>query len=72
MSNKHTKNDEPQTWTNVRGIAAHTGLSVDFFNKDRCTQLIGIPFTRVGKRILYHIPTVDAFLKGLTPPTSTT
>lgn len=51
-----------RNWVNVRGIAAHTGLSVDFFNKDRCTKLIGVPFVKLGRAVLYDVGAVDEFL----------
>lgn len=49
-------------WANVRDTAAHTGLSVDLLNKDRCTKLLGIPYVKLGKRILYDLNEVDGFL----------
>lgn len=59
MQDQHWNPD----WTNTTGIAKHTGLSVAFFNKDRHTRLLGVPFVKLGKMVLYNIPIVDAFLK---------
>ena len=51
-------------WTNTRGISQHTGLSPDWYNKDRLTRLVGVPFVKIGKRVLYNIEEVDAFLNA--------
>ena len=53
-------------WVNVRGISAHTGLSEDWFNRDRVTALVGVPYVRVSRRILYDVDAVDEFLSALT------
>jgi hypothetical protein len=51
-------------WANVHETAKHIGLSVDSLNRDRCTKLIGIPYTKIGKRVLYDLNEVDAFLSA--------
>lgn len=58
------KND----WTDTPGISAHFGgkLSPTFFEHDRVSRRLGIPFLKAGRRVLYHIPTVDAFFSALT------
>jgi hypothetical protein len=62
LNTHHPSQDSGTDWTDVKGIAAHTGLSVDFFNRDRCTRLIGIPYVKIGKRVLYSKKAVDADL----------
>lgn len=42
--------------------AAYLRVSVDLLNKDRMTKLHGIPFLRIGRRILYDRVSLDAWL----------
>lgn len=46
--------------------AAYIGISTSVLNKDRVTQLIGIPFKRVGRTILYDKMELDTWLERQT------
>lgn len=45
----------------VRDAAAFLGVSKSFLDKARCTGS-GPAFTRVGRRIKYRLPTLEAYL----------
>lgn len=49
-------------WLSTRGAAAYLNCSKNFLDKDRLTRLHGIPFTTLGRKILYDIADLDAFL----------
>lgn len=42
------------------------GLSKSFLEKDRVTKLHGIPFAKVGRRVLYDPAAVESWLKAHT------
>lgn len=46
----------------TKQAAAYLNCSKNFLDKDRLTRLHGIPFARLGKKILYDISDLDAFL----------
>lgn len=48
----------------TKEAATYIGISASVLNKDRVTKLIGIPFTRVGRTILYDREVLDAWLKA--------
>ena len=58
--------DSKKIWVNVRGISAHTGMSEDWFNRDRVTGLCGVPYSRIGRKILYNIELVNEFFLART------
>jgi hypothetical protein len=60
------KTDAYSNWTDTRGIAEYTGLSTYFFEKDRCAKCFGVPYIKIGKRVLYSKRDVDTFLKSRT------
>ncbi len=49
-------------WLNVQKAAAYLDCSVSFLNQDRMTGLVKIPFSRLGRKILYSTDDLDAFL----------
>lgn len=53
-----------ERWKNVRTAASYLGCSKSTLDRDRCTGLLGIPFTRLGKKILYDTADLDAFLES--------
>ncbi len=55
---------EPKRYLRAKEAASYLGISVSVLNKDRGTQLIGIPFTRIGRTILYDKEVLDSWLEG--------
>ncbi|WP_300708610.1 helix-turn-helix domain-containing protein [uncultured Desulfovibrio sp.] len=51
-----------QRWLSTREAAQYLGLSPSTLNNDRTTRLIGLPFSRMGRRILYDRLALDDFL----------
>jgi predicted DNA-binding transcriptional regulator AlpA len=51
----------PNEYVNVKGLAAITGISASTWNKRRLTGDTP-PFTKVGKSVRYHVPTVKEWL----------
>lgn len=54
---------EPKRYLRTKEAASDLGISVSVLNKDRGTRLIGIPFTRIGRTILYDKKELDSWLK---------
>lgn len=52
----------PKRYMSVKEAAKYIGLSEDFLNKDRSTKLHGVPFLRLGRRVLYDRVVLDAWL----------
>lgn len=50
-------------WLNVDKAAAYLSCSRNFLDKDRIQKLHGIPFSRLGRKILYDREELDKFLK---------
>lgn len=51
-------------WKDVSSAAAYLGCSKSSLDKDRISGLLGIPFTRLGKRILYDTADLDTYLES--------
>jgi predicted DNA-binding transcriptional regulator AlpA len=51
----------PNEYVNVRALAEITGISVSTWNKRRLTGDTP-PFTKVGRSVRYHVPTVKQWL----------
>lgn len=49
-------------WMNTKDAAAYLNISPSTLNNDRVTRLLGLPFSRVGRRILYDRRELDAYL----------
>ena len=49
-------------WLSTKDAAAYLGVAVSTLNNDRCSRLLGLPFSRVGRRILYDRRELDAYL----------
>lgn len=49
----------------VEEAAQYLRVSTDFLNKARSTKNPNIPFTRIGRRILYDRHALDTFLESL-------
>lgn len=54
----------PHRWLSVEEAARYLGCSRNFLDKDRVTQLHGIPFTRLGRHIRYDRLKLDSFLEA--------
>jgi predicted DNA-binding transcriptional regulator AlpA len=51
----------PNEYVTVKGLAAITGISASTWNKRRLTGDTP-PFTKVGKSVRYHVPTIREWL----------
>jgi hypothetical protein len=51
----------PNEYVDVNGLAAITGISASPWNKRRLTGDTP-PYTKVGKSVRYHVPTVREWL----------
>lgn len=49
-------------WMNTKEAAAYLNISPSTLNNDRVTRLLGLPFSRVGRRVLYDRRELDAYL----------
>lgn len=49
-------------WLSTKDAAAYLNISPSTLNNDRVTRLLGLPFSRVGRRILYDRRELDAYL----------
>lgn len=49
-------------WLSTKDAAAYLGVAVSTLNNDRVTRLLGLPFSRMGRRILYDRLALDDFL----------
>lgn len=49
-------------WLSTKDAAAYLGVAVSTLNNDRVTRLLGLPFSRVGRRVLYDRRELDAYL----------
>lgn len=54
---------EPKRYLRTKEAATYLGISASVLNKDRVTKLIGVPFTRLGRTILYDRIELDRWLK---------
>ena len=56
-------------WLSTKDAAAYLGVAVSTLNNDRVTRLLGLPFSRMGRRILYDRLELDAPVPvSLVPP----
>lgn len=51
-------------WLTVPEAAQYLNFSKSALDKDRLTGLLGIPFTRLGKKILYDLHDLDRYLEA--------
>jgi predicted DNA-binding transcriptional regulator AlpA len=51
----------PNEYVDVKGLAAITGISASTWNKRRLTGDTP-PFSKIGKSVRYHVPTVKAWM----------
>ena len=52
----------PSRWLSTPDAAAYLNVSVSTLCNDRVTRSLNIPFTRLGRRILYDRQELDAYL----------
>lgn len=57
---------EEKLYLSTRECAAMFGLSVPFLMADRRKHHIGIPYVKIGKKVLYGRRQVDEFLNSKT------
>lgn len=55
---------ETKRYLRTKEAAFYLGVSRSVLNKDRVSKLIGIPFTRLGRIILYDRIELDQWLKN--------
>lgn len=51
-------------WVDVQAAAAYLGCSKSTLDKDRVTGCLRIPFTRLGRRVLYDTSDLDKYLEA--------
>ncbi|MBT9748535.1 helix-turn-helix domain-containing protein [Desulfovibrio desulfuricans] len=51
-------------WIDVQAAASYLGCSKSTLDKDRVTGTLRIPFTRLGRRILYDTSDLDRYLEA--------
>lgn len=59
---EHDAQNIDQRWLSTKEAAAYLGLSPSTLNNDRITRLIGLPFSRMGRRVVYDRKALDDFL----------
>jgi Helix-turn-helix domain len=62
-------NLKEERWMEIRYMktaqaADYVGLAKATLNKDRCTRLLGIPYIKAGRAILYDKRDLDAWLES--------
>jgi len=53
----------PNEYVSTRGLAEITGISESTWNKRRVTGDTP-PFTKIGKAVRYHVPSVKEWMAG--------
>lgn len=53
---------QEKRYLSTRECAAAFGLSKGLLDMDRCTRKYGVPFIKVGKKVLYDRKDIEAFL----------
>lgn len=59
---EHDTQNISQRWLSTRQAAAYLGLSPSTLNNYRTSLLIGLPFSRMGRLIIYDRQALDDFL----------
>ena len=49
-------------WLSTVDAAQYLGVAVSTLSNDRCSRLLGIPFVKLGRRVLYDRQELDAYL----------
>ena len=49
-------------WLSTKDAAAYLGVAPSTLANDRVTRLLGLPFSRMGRHILYDRRELDAYL----------
>ena len=49
-------------WMPTAEAARYLGISPSTLCNDRCTRSLGVPFARLGRKILYYREALDRFL----------
>lgn len=52
-----------QRYVRTPEAADYLGLSRATLNKDRVTGLLGIPYAKLGRAVLYDLTDLDAFME---------
>jgi len=53
-----------EKWLNTAEAAKYLGCSRSLLNQDRVKGLLKIPFTKLGRRVLYSVSDLNAFLEA--------
>ena len=57
-------NQQNRRWLTVLAAAIYLDCSRNLLDKDRITNLLGIPYARLGRHIRYDVNDLDAFLEA--------
>lgn len=49
-------------WLSTADAAQYLGVAESTLCNDRCSRLLGIPFAKLGRRVLYDRRELDAYL----------
>ena len=49
-------------WLSTREAAQYLGLAPSTLANDRCARLLNLPFSRIGRRVVYDKQQLDAYL----------
>ena len=60
---KVNKDEYPRRWLTTEEAAKYIGCSKNFLDKDRITRVHDIPFSKLGRRIVYDIFELDKYLE---------
>lgn len=52
-----------QRWLDPNAAAKHMNCSKSLLDKDRISGLLGIPFSRIGRKIVYDRQELDDYLE---------
>jgi len=61
MTNKAPRTGDPQA-TNPVGAAEFLGIASPTLEKDRRTGHLGVPYVKAGRRVLYKLSDLNAWL----------
>jgi len=53
-----------QRYLNTREAAKYLGISKQSLANDRCERRWGLPYLRIGRKVLYDIEELDNFLRS--------
>ena len=57
-----TTETDVRRWLSTADAAQYLGVAASTLSNDRCSRLLGVPFVKIGRRVLYDRQELDAFL----------